>query len=62
MTGTEEEKLEAERLTERWLIRSLLMVHQPEEYGDCVEDGDPWPCKTARVIHLYQTHNNPRGL
>jgi hypothetical protein len=29
---------------------AVRMLHQKEMFGDCVEDGDPWPCKTIRVL------------
>lgn len=34
------------------LISALRKVHQPEQFNDCVEDGDHYPCKTARVLNL----------
>lgn len=29
---------------------ALRVVHAKEEFGDCVEDGEPFPCKTIRVL------------
>lgn len=29
---------------------AIRMLHTKEDFGDCVEDGDPWPCKTIRVL------------
>jgi len=26
------------------------MVHQKEIFGDCVEDGEQYPCKTVRIL------------
>ena len=30
---------------------SLRQLHAEEMFGDCVEDGDPWPCKTVRMLN-----------
>lgn len=34
------------------LVSALRRVHVPEMYGDCVEDGEHYPCKSARVLDL----------
>lgn len=30
--------------------RALREIHAREEFGDCIEDGEPYPCKTIRVL------------
>ena len=34
------------------LVRALRGIHQKEIYGDCVEDGDIYPCKTVRALNI----------
>jgi hypothetical protein len=34
------------------VIAALRRVHTPEAFGDCVEDGEHFPCKTARILNL----------
>lgn len=34
------------------LASALRRVHTKEEFGDCVEDGEPYPCPTIRAIDL----------
>jgi len=34
------------------LVAALRKVHKPEMFGDCVEDGEVYPCKTARALNL----------
>ncbi|WP_433673786.1 hypothetical protein [Microbacterium gorillae] len=34
------------------LVRALRGIHQKEIYGDCVEDGDVFPCKTVRAMNI----------
>lgn len=34
------------------VVSALRRVHKPEIFGDCVEDGESYPCKTARVLNL----------
>jgi len=34
------------------LVAALRKVHQPEMFGDCVEDGEHYPCRTARALNL----------
>lgn len=29
---------------------AIRAIHQREEFGDCVEDGEVYPCKTIRVL------------
>ena len=31
-------------------LRAVRMIHQKEQIGDCVEDGERFPCKTIRVL------------
>ena len=31
-------------------LRAVRMIHQKEQFGDCVEDGERFPCKTIRVL------------
>lgn len=30
--------------------RALRSLHSSDVFGDCVEDGDPYPCKTMQVL------------
>jgi hypothetical protein len=32
---------------------TLRVIHAREEFGDCVEDGDPFPCRTIRLLDMY---------
>lgn len=34
------------------LAAGLRRVHTADVFGDCVEDGDHYPCKTARILDL----------
>ena len=34
------------------LASSLRRVHTKEQFGDCVEDGEHFPCRTVRVLDL----------
>lgn len=34
------------------LAAGLRRVHTADMFGDCVEDGDHYPCKTARILDL----------
>lgn len=29
---------------------AIRLLHSVEEFGDCVEDGEPYPCKTIRIL------------
>ena len=29
---------------------ALRVIHVREEFGDCVEDGEPFPCRTVQVL------------
>lgn len=29
---------------------ALRNVHTEEQFGDCVEDGDPYPCQTIQLL------------
>lgn len=29
---------------------ALRAVHVEEQFGDCVEDGDPYPCQTIQLL------------
>jgi hypothetical protein len=29
---------------------ALRRVHTEEQFGDCVEDGDPYPCQTIQLL------------
>ena len=31
-------------------LRAVRMIHQKEQFGDCVEDGERFPCKTIQVL------------
>lgn len=31
--------------------RAIRTLHAKEMFGDCVEDGDPFPCHTIRVLN-----------
>lgn len=31
-------------------LNAIALIHQREQFGDCVDDGDPWPCKTMQVL------------
>lgn len=42
------------------LISALRKVHQPEQFGDCVEDGDHYPCKSARAMNIV-TGSDPHA-
>lgn len=33
---------------------TLRAIHAREEYGDCVEDGDPYPCRTIRLLEMIE--------
>ena len=47
------------------LVGALRRVHVPEMFGDCVEDGEHYPCKTARALNLVagdDPHANPEPL
>lgn len=30
--------------------RALRKLHAKEEFNDCVEDGEPYPCKTIQIL------------
>jgi len=34
------------------LVAALRRIHVPEMFEDCVEDGEHFPCKTARALDL----------
>jgi hypothetical protein len=34
------------------LANALRGVHQKEVFGDCTEDGDPFPCRTIRALDI----------
>lgn len=34
------------------LAATLRAQHQREQFGDCTEDGDPFPCRTIRAIDI----------
>lgn len=36
----------------QWAMRDYMIrrVHQVETFGDCVEDGEPYPCRTIRIL------------
>lgn len=34
------------------LVAALRRVHVQEMFGDCVEDGEVFPCATARMLNL----------
>ncbi|WP_104128216.1 hypothetical protein [Cryobacterium sp. Y57] len=31
-------------------FRALRMIHTEEQFGDCVEDGERFPCKTISIL------------
>ena len=31
-------------------LAAIRLVHQKEIFGDCVEDGEQYPCKTVRIL------------
>ena len=31
-------------------FRALRMIHIEEQFGDCVEDGERYPCKTISIL------------
>jgi hypothetical protein len=37
---------------EQWTVREYMLrkVHEREQFGDCVEDGEPYPCATIRIL------------
>lgn len=51
---TKEEKEELATLREH--ERAIRMIHTEEMFGDCVEDGEPYPCKTIRVLDWKKTN------
>lgn len=34
------------------LADALRAQHQREQFGDCTEDGDPFPCRTIRALNI----------
>lgn len=30
--------------------RAIRIIHQKEMFGDCVEDGEVYPCKTIQIL------------
>ena len=34
------------------LAAELRRVHAKEQFGDCVEDGEVWPCQTVKMLNL----------
>lgn len=36
------------------LLEALLKLHAEEQFGDCVEDGEVYPCKTVKLIQLFK--------
>lgn len=34
------------------LAAELRRVHTKEQFGDCVEEGEVWPCQTSRILDL----------
>jgi hypothetical protein len=34
---------------------ALRRIHTAEQFGDCVEDGDPYPCATIRILDRTTT-------
>jgi hypothetical protein len=46
-------------MTEDEFITALRSIHSPEMFGDCVEDGDPYPCATLRLVEMYQPSPTP---
>lgn len=30
--------------------QAIRLIHTEEMFGDCVEDGDPYPCKTIQIL------------
>lgn len=34
---------------------AIRMLHREEQFHDCEEDGDPYPCKTVRVLDWRPT-------
>lgn len=56
MTPKEQHEALVDRLT--GLVRDIVALHRPDEYGDCdgcdwgayAEYGPMWPCRTIRLI------------
>lgn len=32
-------------------LAAIRRVHLREQFGDCVEDGEPFPCQTVRILN-----------
>ena len=37
----------------------LRGIHVMELFGDCVEDGQRFPCRTVRVLNVVRAHTPP---
>lgn len=62
MTKREMAELLRDRLTRtRAGITKLREIHAREEFGDCVEDGEPFPCKTVRVLDFMDREGQSDG-
>lgn len=36
--------------------QAIRLIHAEEMFGDCTEDGDPYPCKTIQILNWLHTH------
>jgi hypothetical protein len=46
-------------ITQEQFVETLRIIHAREEYGDCVEDGDPYPCRTIRLLEMFMPSEPP---
>lgn len=44
---------------EELLATALRSIHRPEMFGDCTEDGDPFPCRTIRALDIVIGNGEP---
>jgi len=47
------EPLVDELLIMRYKLSQILLGHSKEMFGDCVEDGEPYPCPTVRIARAH---------
>jgi hypothetical protein len=41
------------------VVRALRGMHVREMFGDCTEDGDPYPCRTVRALDIVSGPDEP---
>lgn len=47
-------RLELELSTGQSAARTVRAIHAREMFGDCVEDGQPFPCRTIRTLDIAE--------